>query len=296
MNEVICGDCLDIMSGMPENSVDLIVTSPPYADRRKKQYGGIPASKYVDWFMPRASGMRRVLRERGSLIIVIKEHTVDGERSEYVMDLVRVMRKDGWKWIDEYVWVKPNPYPGKWPSRLKDGWERGFHFSPTLRPAMYHAAVAKPSKLSSIKRNNADYKNDHRNTCVEHGMGGVKRSRFSGSGRKIGRINKDTGSGFSYEYTHESEFSLPSNVVTAAINSHNKNHPAVFPVEVPDFFIRLFTKPGDTVLDPFCGSGTTLLAASKLGRRYVGMDTSAEYCDNTRRRVAEVQQVMEASE
>ena len=100
MNEIIQGDCLDVMAGMGPDSVDLIVTSPPYADRRAKQYGGIPADKYVGWFLPRAAEMRRVLRERGSLVMVIKEHTIEGERSEYVMDLIKAMPRGGWKWID----------------------------------------------------------------------------------------------------------------------------------------------------------------------------------------------------
>ena len=298
MNDVVCGDCLDIMSGMPAGSVDLIVTSPPYADRRKKQYGGISAGEYVKWFMPRASGMRRVLRERGSLIVVIKEHTVDGERSEYVMDLVRAMRRGGWKWIDDYVWYKPNPSPGRWPSRLKDGWEHCLHFSHTVRPTMFPEAVAAPSKSKALKRSTVAYKNNDMPHGNRHGMGGVTHASIAKSAKRIGYQSKKTGSGFNYDYSGDDDryFALPSNVITAGIIYHKIKHPAVFPIEIPTFFIKLFTQTGDAVMDPFCGSGTTLLAASKLGRRYVGMDTSAEYCDNTRRRVAEVQQVMEASE
>ena len=269
MNDVICGDCRDVMSGMPADSVDLIVTSPPYADRRKKQYGGISADKYVGWFMPRADEMRLVLRERGSLVIVIKEHTVDGERSEYVMDLIRAMRSGGWKWIDEYVWHKPNPTPGFWPTRLKDGFERCLHFTKSREFCMYHDAVKTKIKPAS-----------------EHCLTDKAADKWNPSqtGTRFGRNYKNYNS-----ITH----ALPSNVITATV-AHGP-HPAVFPLKIPTFFIKLFTQPGDAVLDPFCGSGTTCVAAARLGRKYVGIDTSAEYCENARRRVAEVQQVMEAS-
>ena len=269
MNNVICGDCLDIMSGMPAGSVDLVVTSPPYADRRKKQYGGISADKYVGWFMPRADEMRRVMRERGSLVIVIKEHTVDGERSEYVMDLIRAMRRGGWKWIDEYVWNKPNPTPGFWPMRLKDGFERCLHFTKSREFCMYHDAVKTKIKPTS-----------------EHCLTDKVANKWNAS---------QTGTGFNRNYARYNRITqaLPSNVITATV-THGQ-HPAVFPLKIPTFFIKLFTQPGDTVLDPFCGSGTTLKAAATLGRKYIGIDTSAEYCKNAHLRVSKVQQVMEAS-
>ena len=300
MNDVICGDCLDVMSGMPAGSVDLVVTSPPYADRRKKQYGGIPAGEYVKWFMPRASGMRRALRERGSLVIVIKEHTVEGERSEYVMDLVRAMRRGGWKWIDNYMWLKPNPPPGKWPARLKDGWEQCMHFSPTVRPSMYRDNVARPAAKRTVLDMDQNAKHDYEDNEWASGSDSfaVNRARVVKSMCRDKKQYKSTGSRFNYNYSHDDNrmTALPSNVIEAAVGEERVGHPASFPVAVPDFFIRLFTKPGDTVLDPFCGSGTTLLAAAKLGRKYIGIDTSAEYCEMARRRVAKVQQVMEASE
>ena len=269
MNDVICGDCLDIMSGMPAGSVDLVVTSPPYADRRKKQYCSISADKYVGWFMPRADEMRLILRERGSLVIVIKEHTVDGERSEYVMDLIRAMRRGGWKWIDEYVWNKSNPTPGFWPTRLKDGFERCLHFTKSREFCMYHDVVKTKIKPTS-----------------EHCLTDNVANKWNTS---------QTGTGFNRNYARYNSITqaLPSNVITATV-AHGQ-HPAVFPLKIPTFFINLFTQPGDAVLDPFCGSGTTLKAAAKLGRKYVGIDTSAEYCENARLRVAKVQQVMEAS-
>ena len=251
-NEIICGDCLEVLPrGLPE-AFDLVMTSPPYADRRKEQYGGIPAAGYVDWFMPRAKEMMRVLRRDGSLVIVIKEHTVEGERSEYVMDLVRAMRLQGWKWIEEYVWCKPSPAPGFWPTRLKDGWEHCFHFARVVKPNVYHDQVKGRASQATI--------NDKR--------------RHQAKPRKKAATN----TGFGYTRSNFGEMSLPSNVLTLWGDFVSQRHPAPFPVGVPGFFIKLFTRAGDMVLDPFCGSGTTLLAAQKLRRGFVGIDVSEGYC------------------
>ena len=100
-DKILCGDCEDILSKLPDNSIDLIVTSPPYADQRKSTYGGISADKYVDWFMPKANQFLRVLKPTGSFILNIKERVVDGERHTYVMELVIEMRRHGWLWTEE---------------------------------------------------------------------------------------------------------------------------------------------------------------------------------------------------
>ena len=110
------GDCLEVLQTMPADSVDLIVTSPPYAERRKATYGGIPADEYVEWFIPRAEAMKRVLKPTGSFILNIWEHCHKGERHTYVLELVLAMRRAGWKWIEEYIWRKLNPIPGIAPS------------------------------------------------------------------------------------------------------------------------------------------------------------------------------------
>ena len=262
--EIICGDCLNVMAKMAPESVDLIVTSPPYAEQRKTQYGGIPTDKYVNWFMPLAAEMRHCLSKRGSLVIVIKEHTVNGERSEYVMDLVKAMRRQEWKWIEEYMWHKPISVPGFWPTRLKDGWEHCHHFARDMRPKMYHDQVkfrASQSALDNIKR----YKNKP-------------------------RTHSTTNSGFNMLYSGFNELALPQNVLTILPDFTSKLHPAPFPAEVPDFFIRLFTQAGDVVLDPFCGSGTSCRAAQKLNRKFIGIDISEEYCKIARRRADEKQQ------
>ena len=118
------GDCLDVLAPLSNNSIDLIVTSPPYADQRKQTYGGIHPDKYVDWFMPRAKEFLRVLKPDGTFVLNIKERVVDGERHTYVLDLILAMRAQGWLWTEEFIWHKKNSYPGKWPNRFRDSWER----------------------------------------------------------------------------------------------------------------------------------------------------------------------------
>ena len=107
------GDCLEILSDYDADSFDLIVTSPPYADRRTKTYGGINPNEYVDWFMPRAEQFLRVLKPSGTFILNIKEKAVNGERHTYVIELILEMKKQGWLWTEEFIWHKKNSYPGK---------------------------------------------------------------------------------------------------------------------------------------------------------------------------------------
>ena len=117
---IACGDCESLLKNLPDNTVDLIVTSPPYADQRTSTYGGISPDHYVQWFLPKADEFFRILKPTGSFILNIKERVVDGERHTYVMELVMAMRKHGWFWIEEYLWHKKNSHPGKWPNRFRD--------------------------------------------------------------------------------------------------------------------------------------------------------------------------------
>lgn len=104
--DIILGDCKEKLKLLDDNSVDLIVTSPPYADQRKNTYGGISPDKYVDWFLPISTQLLRVLKPSGTFILNIKEKVVEGERSTYVMELVLEMRKQGWLWTEEFIWHK----------------------------------------------------------------------------------------------------------------------------------------------------------------------------------------------
>jgi len=272
VNKIYNGDGVKILSNsqlFPNNSIDLIMTSPPYADRRKKQYGGPTPDKYVQWFMPFAEEFQRVLKPRGSLILNVKENTDRGERHTYVLELILEMKKNGWLWIEDYIWHKKNVFPGKWPNRFRDAWEHCLHLTKQKDFQMYQDAVKVPigdwagSRLKNLKRID-------------------KRRKMS-----------KTDSGFGIQLTNwvGKRKVYPTNVLHLPTISANRNHCAVFPEDLPMWFIKLFTKKGDVVLDPFIGSGTTAVAALKLGRNFVGIDKNKKYAKLSREAVRKTKYV-----
>ncbi len=259
------GDCLDIMRTMPDSSVDLIFTSPPYANARADTYGGVAPDKYVEWFLPRAAEMKRILRPSGSLIINIKEGSRGGERNVYVLRLILAMREQlGWSWIEEYIWHKTNSAPGKWPTRFRDAWERLLHFA--KQPTgikMRQDAVMVQASFNTRKRMRKLSARDH--IRVE-----------SQSGSKVGKIRARWA---------ERDLVYPDNVLHGSPEYRGVSHPAAMPEWLAEFFILLFTDAGDVVLDPFAGSGTTLIAAMKKDRRAVGIEAIGKYADLARTRI-----------
>ena len=256
-SDVILGDCLNVLKKMNHNSVDLVVTSPPYADQRKDTYGGIHPNKYVEWFLPITKELLRVLKPTGTFVLNIKEKTVDGERHTYVMELVMAMRKQGWLWTEELIWHKKNCFPGKWPNRFRDSWERLLQFNKQKKFNMYQEAVMVP-------------------------MGDWAKTRLKNlSDTDMKRDNSKVGSGFGKNVSKwiGRDMAYPTNVLSMATESSNKQHSAVFPKELPTWFIKLFTKEGDVVLDPFLGSGTTSIAAIAMDRNSIGIEIKKEYHD-----------------
>jgi len=254
-SDVVLGDCLVALKKLNDNSVDLIITSPPYADQRKDTYGGIHPDKYVEWFLPMANEMLRVLKPTGTFILNIKEKTVDGERHTYVMELIMGMKKQGWLWTEEFIWHKKNCFPGKWPNRFRDSWERLLQFNKQRQFNMYQESVMVP-------------------------MGGWAKTRLKNlSDTDMKRDNSRVGSGFGKNVSKwlGREMAYPTNVLAMATETSNKQHSAVFPKELPLWFIKLFTKKGDTVLDPFLGSGTTSIAAVSLDRNSIGIEIKEDY-------------------
>lgn len=254
--EIYHGDALEVLSTLGSDTVDLVVTSPPYADQRKSTYGGIAPNEYVDWFMPYADELLRVLKPSGSFVLNIKERVVAGERHTYVLELILAMRQAGWYWTEEYMWHKRNCYPGKWPNRFRDAWERLLHFTKNKKFKMNQETVMVPmgdwanSRLKNLS--DTDKKRDE--SKVESGFGK--------------NISNWLGRSMAY----------PTNVLHLATECGNRNHSAAFPRQLPEWFIKLFTDEGDTVLDPFMGSGTTMYAAENLGRHAIGIDCMEEYC------------------
>ena len=254
-NDFYLGDCEDVLKKIPENSVDLIFTSPPYADQRKGTYGGIHPGEYVEWFLPKTEQMLRVLKPTGTFILNIKEKVVNGERSTYVMELILEMKKQGWLWTEEFLWHKKNCYPGKWPNRFRDAWERLLQFNKDKKFNMYQETVMVP-------------------------MGDWAKTRLKNLSEKDRmRDESNVGSGFGKNISNwlTRNMAYPTNVIHLATECNNKKHSAAFPEGLPEWFIKLFTKPGDTVLDPFMGSGTTNIVANRMRRNSIGIEIVLEY-------------------
>lgn len=260
---ILHGDSREVLKRVPDHSIDLIVTSPPYADQRKSTYGGIKPDDYVAWFMPIADELYRVLKPSGTFILNIKERVAAGERHTYVLELILELRRHGWLWTEEFIWHKKNSYPGKWPNRFRDSWERLLQFNKQRDFTMYQEAVMVPVGDWAKTRLRALSETDKVRDASKVG---------SGFGKKIANwIDRDK--------------AYPTNVLHLATECGNKEHSAVFPEALPEWFIKLFTKEGDWVLDPFLGSGTTSAVAQRLNRHSIGIELADAYYQRACERV-----------
>jgi len=254
----LLGDSKEKLKEIKDNSISLIFTSPPYADRRKNTYGGIHPDEYVEWFLPIASELFRVLKPTGTFVLNIKERVSNGERHTYVLELILALKQQGWLWTEELIWHKKNSYPGKWPNRFRDSWERLLQFNKEKKFDMYQDEVRVPvgewanSRLKNLSE--VDKKRD----------------------------NSKVGSGFGKNISNwvDRDLVYPTNVLHLATECNNKNHSAAFPDKLAEWFIKLFTKEGDVILDPFMGSGTTNRVAKLMGRNSVGIEIIPEYYEN----------------
>lgn len=246
-HRLMCGDCRDtdqVASLLGDSGINLAFTSPPYAQQRAYDetsgFTPIPVDAYVDWFKAVSANVERHLFSDGSWFVNIKEHAEDGQRVLYVKDLTIAHVRDwGWRLVDEFCWTRPAP-PGSWPDRFKNGWEPVFQFS-RMRPKFNPHAVATPSDSVPVPSSEVGA-----NTAGPNGK----------------------------------YWNLSDQVVIAVSGVESKTgHEAAFPVSLPRWFTRAFTDPGDTVYDPFAGSGTTIIAAQLEDRVGFGMEISPAYCD-----------------
>ena len=256
MLDVRCGDCIDKMSELEAESVDLVVTSPPYATQR--QYDCISVEDYPDWFFSVGMAVNRVLKPTGSFVLNIKEHASGGQRSTYVLktllNLISIFR-----WSDTYIWHKTNPFPTGSKRRLKDGFEYCFWFTKSDEYKFFPDNVLEKSTSKYLEGN---------------------RRR-----KNKGIHNTNNGSGMNMSIRTTSDMVRPSNAITLPTDTTNHEHPATFPVALPEFFIRLMTDVGDTVLDPFCGSASTGVACARNDRNFIGIDISEKYVNLSKERL-----------
>lgn len=279
--------------------VDNIFTSPVYADRRRRTYGGPPAGKYVAWFQPVQALARKHLAEDGSFFINLKAHVENGERLLYDKDLVIAMkRRWGWRFLDDQCW-KRQGFPGRFPNRFKNAHEPVFHFARQTAVKFRPENVLLDTELAYA----TDY--DERGSEANSVMGlafngrtarNVRSGRFNGAlpsniieaALELHRLSREELLDMLQALLDFDD--LPGNLVEAYTGAHSRGirYGATFPVALPSFFIQAFSDPGDLWVDCFGGSGTTMQAAEENGRIAYLMDTNPLAAQRTIERMARI--------
>jgi site-specific DNA-methyltransferase (cytosine-N4-specific) len=274
-----CADSLDFLPNVPDASVDLVVTSPPYALHFKKEYGNADQREYVNWFIPFARELKRVLKPEGSFVLNIGGSWTPGApvRSLYHFRLLLALCDDvGFNLCQEFFWYNPAkmPAPAEWVNvrrvRVKDSVEYIFWLSSSTFPKADNSKVLQA------------YSKDMQRLIKR----GIKRTK------------RPSGHNITTKFSVDKGVSIPPNLIECGNNESNsryikeskrsgrKVHPARFPAELPRFFIEFLSDPGDLVLDPFCGSNTTGAVAEQLGRRWICIEKDRTYARESELRFA----------
>lgn len=282
LGKAYCDDSLAMLPNLPDGSVDLVLTSPPYALHFKKEYGNADQKDYVAWFLPFAREIKRVLKSDGSFVLNIGGTWTPGEpvRSLYHFRLLLALCDDlGFNLCQEFFWYNPAkmPAPAEWVNvrrlRVKDSVEYIFWLAPSAFPKADNSKVLQAYSKDMTR-------------LIKRGIKGTKRP----SGHNI----KAT-------FATDKGGSIPPNLIECGNNESNsryikeskrrgqKVHPARFPAELPRFFIEFLTEPGELVLDPFAGSNTTGATAERLGRRWIAVEKDRHYVKDSELRFNETQ-------
>lgn len=251
LDKIHCGDNCDLLGQLPRECIDLVVTSPPYDDLRT--YGG------HSWdFFGVAWQLKRVLKPGGVIVWVVADATKDGSETGSSMEQALHFKRLGLNLHDTMIYKKRSYLPQSVPNRYDHCWEFAFVVT-SGKPKAANMLRDKPNVMAG-------------------------RRYTTGGGRNVDGTTKNTRS------IVPTDMGLRSNAWEYFTNSNN-GHPAQMPEELARDHIATWSNPGDLVLDPFSGSGTTAKAAKELGRRFLGLEINPEYCAIAERRIA--QQVLE---
>lgn len=265
-------DSIHVLKNLPSCSVDLVMTSPPFALTRKKEYGNEPVERYLEWFMPFCLEIKRVLKSTGSFVLDIGGAWIPGVpvRSIYHFELaVRLARE--FYLAQEFYWYNPArlPTPAEWVTvrrvRVKDAVNMVWWFSKTEWPKADNRAVLQPYS-ESMKQ------------LIKQGYKAKKRP----SGHDIStKFQKDNGG------------AIPPNLIQIANTESNsaylreckkrkiKPHPARYPEALVQFFVDFLTDDEDLIIDPFAGSNVTGAVSESSNRRWVGIELEQKYVNGS---------------
>ena len=255
INNIYQGDSLILLKQLPDNYCDLVITSPPYADLKTYvDFKGILADDYVNWFIPYCKEIERVIKPTGSFILNINDKVEGGFRHPYVFDLISKLHTEtGLKMFERLFWNKMKGLPNR--SRFGDRVEYIFWFAKSKDFYFDIDSMRTPYSEKSIQRMKKPLK------------------------KRFARTKDNQDSNEYKEWKPNPLGALPTTLVN--ISSESKriadNHVAVYPVELAFYFIKGSTKPGDLVLDPFMGTGTTAVSSKSLGRNFIGFELQEEY-------------------
>jgi site-specific DNA-methyltransferase (cytosine-N4-specific) len=274
LGKAYCADSLEFMRSQRKGGINLVFTSPPYALHFKKEYGNASQAEYVEWFLPFAEQIKRVLKDDGSFVLNVGGAWTPGAplRSLYHYRLLLALCDEvGFNLCQEFFWYNPAkmPAPAEWVNvrriRVKDSVEYIFWLSANPNPKADNSRV--------LQEYSADMKR-----LIKRGIKNTVRP----SGHNIkGTFAADKGG------------SIPPNLIECGNNESNsyyikeskrrghKIHPARFPAAMPSFFIKMLTEPGDVVLDPFAGSNTTGWVAESLGRKWITIEKYKQYAQDS---------------
>lgn len=263
---VVWGDSSLWLPRLPAGQVDLFFMSPPYADARA--YSRIHPDRYVDWFLPFARAMFEATAETGSMVINIKNRVAQsgplrGQRHPYVYQLVMALQNMGWRWIETYIWAKPNAVPGKFGPRTKDAFEYIYHFARGTKLYFDLESVRVPYKTTEAE---------------------IARRKLDVNGRR----NTEAGFGRNRTTTYRHGGADPGNVINVS-QTYNQHygvaHTAAMPEGLASFFIRAMSPANGVVIDPFAGGGTSVVVGRRLGRRAGGIELHQDFVTEARRRI-----------
>ena len=254
------GDCLEVMKEIENNSVDVIITSPPYAEQRKHQYGGILENDYPKFTVQWMEEIKRILKNEGSVFINIRPHIKNGQISDYVLKTRLALREQGWIECEELIWIKPDSPPLGSINRPRRAWESILWFSKTGKPFV-------DTKSNGIISNRIGFEN----TKFEHG---------GNSHIHAGQNDAKVGIARSKDYIEIGTGKIEKKI----------NHPAMFPIQLPEYLIKLSSNESQVILDPFMDSGTTGVACINTNRNFIGIELDEEYFNIAKERIEKAQQ------